>query len=105
MDKLILNKPVEIDGEVKKEIEYDLDSLTAVSIEQTIKSLAKRQHIVVVQESDIIFHAALFAEAAQIDYTDVQRFSGKDMLKAGRLVRDFFFLDSEDGLVENTSDE
>lgn len=101
-NSLKLYKPVMIDDEEKKEIPYDLDSLTASSVINAVKKLGKSGHVVTVQETDLMLHAALFADAAGIDYIDVQRFHAKDFSKAGRLVRDFLFLDSEDFPEENS---
>jgi hypothetical protein len=74
------------------------------ALEQSVKTLAKKQHVMVVQESDPLFHLALFAHAAGVDYTDVDRLHTKDKLKAGRLVRDFFYTDLEDGSDQSTSE-
>lgn len=90
---LKLTKPVMINGEEKTEIPYDFDNMPSDSLEQAVKALAKNQHVMVVQESDPLFHLALFAQAAGLDYTDVARLHTKDKLKAGRLVRDFFYVD------------
>ena len=96
MSKIKLYKPVTIDGEEKTELEFDLDNLMADSVEQAIKTLGKKGHIVTVQETDPILHATLFAIAAEIDYTDMTRLHAKDYLKAGIEVRNFFFIDLED---------
>jgi len=93
MDSLKLIKPVMIDGEEKTEISFDFDNMPVDSLEQAVKAIAKQQHVMVVQESDPLFHLALFALAAGIDYTDAARMHTKDKLKAGRLVRDFFYTD------------
>lgn len=97
MGKLILRKPVLIDGAQFRDIEYDFENLEASAVEQALKSLKGSTHIIMAQETDPILHAAIFAQAAGIDLTDVQRFSAIDYLEAGRLVRDFFFFGSEAG--------
>ena len=87
---LVLKKPVEINGEVVKEIEYDLDALTGQDIADTIKMLAKNGIVVVMSETDSNYHAGIFATASGLDYNDVKRLSAKDYNKACNLVRDFF---------------
>ena len=90
MAKLVLKKEIEIDGEVVKEIEYDLDSLTGNDIEHAITELGKKGIIVAMVETDQRYHAMLFSIAAGIAYEDVARLSAKDFAKATGAVRDFF---------------
>lgn len=104
MAVLKLTKHVEIDGETKNSIEYDLESLRGDAIENAVKAMQKEGYVPTVQELDPVLHAHIFAEAAGIDYLDVKRFSAKDYLKAVSAVRDFFLNDSEDSLPENTSE-
>lgn len=89
-------KPVEIDGEIRTEIEYDLDSITGAEVALAIKELAKNNIIVTLAETDQNYHAALFAISAGIAYEDVKRFGLKDYIKVCSLVRDFFLDDSEE---------
>lgn len=93
MSKLILSKPIEIDGELKKEIEYDLDSLTGSVIENAIKDLQKNNYVPTVQETDQLLHANIFAQAAGLDHMDIKRLSIKDYIKVTGIVRDFFISD------------
>lgn len=104
MEKLKLSKPVNIDGEEKEVIEYNLEDLKGDVIENSMKNLQKTGYVPTVQELDPILHANIFAEAAGVDYLDVKRFSAKDYMKAVGLVRDFFLSDSEDSQQENTSE-
>lgn len=92
-----LHKPVEIDGEMVEAIEYDFDSITGQTVAVVIRDLQKRKHSVTLQEFDIIFHAALFAKAAGMHTDDIMPISAKDYTAVSVLVRDFFYLDSEDG--------
>lgn len=103
--KFNLSKPVLIDGEEKKELEYDFEELKGDVIENSIKNLQKSGYIPTVQELDPILHANIFAEACGIDYLDVKRFSAKDYMKAVSLVRDFFLSDSEESSQENSSEQ
>ncbi len=103
MSVLKLVKPIEIDGETKDEVNYDLENLTGDSIENAIKRMQKQGYVPTVQELDPILHAHIFAEAAGIDYLDVRRFSAKDYLNAVSAVRDFFLSDSAASPQETTS--
>lgn len=104
MNILKLSKPVEINGEKKISLEYDLESLTGSAIETASKAMQKKGYVATVQELDPILHAHIFAEAAGVDYEDIKRLSAKDYLKAVGTVRDFFLEDSEDFLDGNTSE-
>lgn len=95
--KMILTKPLLIDDVELKEIEYDFDNLGVDAVDQAVKTLRKGGHIIGMQETDMDLHALLFAKSSGLDITELKRMSAKDYLRAGRLVRDFFFLDSEDG--------
>ncbi|MHC1683684.1 MAG: phage tail assembly protein [Clostridiaceae bacterium] len=104
MNKLKLNKPVDIDGVSKTQIDYDLEDLSGRVIENAMKAMQKDGYVPTVQEVDPILHAHIFAEAAGIDYEDVKRFNVKDFQKAVGIVRDFFLSSSEDSSQENISE-
>lgn len=89
-NRLILSKSIMIDGEEKKYIDYNTDNLTGGSVEKAIQELQKRQMVVITPELDTPFHAQLFAIASGLDYTDIQRLSMKDHVKATGIIRDFF---------------
>ena len=103
MDILKLKKPVDINGETVTKINYDIDKLTAQDFETAIKQLSKRKIVVKVQELDPMFHAALFAQAADMDLNDIMLLGAKDFANVGLLVRNFIYMDqgeeedSEDG--------
>lgn len=104
MGKLKLYKPINIDGKPVSEIEYDFDSVTGKSIEDACKALTKTGHIILAQETDPVFHAFLFADAAGIAYEDLKRMHAKDYMKATTLVRDFFYIASEESQEEESSE-
>lgn len=85
-----LRKPTEINGEEVNEISYDLESLTGEELAGAIKMLAKNNIVVVMTETDTNYHAAVFAIAAGLDYSDIKRLGAKDYNKVCNLVRDFF---------------
>lgn len=90
MEKFKLRKPTEINGEMAEEISYDLEALTGEDIAAAIKMLAKNNIVVTLSETDSNYHAAIFAIAAGLDYTDVKKLGAKDYSKACNMVRDFF---------------
>jgi len=97
MEPLKLKKPITIDGKPVQELSPDLENLTAGNIQTAIRELGMRQIAVTVQETDMNFHAALFAEACEgLNMDDMDQMNAKDYLNAGRMVRDFFYLDLED---------
>lgn len=104
MDKLKLYKPIEIDGKLVKEIEYDFDSVTGKSIEDACKALTKGGNVILAQETDPVFHAHIFANAAGIAYEDMKLLHAKDYTRATTLVRDFFYIASEESPEETSSE-
>jgi hypothetical protein len=110
MNTLKLGKPIMINGTEYKEIPYDFDNLTAKDKMNAGKNYKKDGGIISVQELDSDYHLYIFAEAAakadnSIDITDILRMNAKDSAKAESLVRDFFFLDSEETSQTNSSEE
>lgn len=87
---LELKNPIMINGEQVTFIKYDTKNLTGGSVEKAIKELAKRKIAVAVPEIDVLLHCQLFADASNLDYTDIQRLSMSDYLKATSIIRDFF---------------
>lgn len=85
--------PVLIDGELKTEIEYDLEELDGNDVVQAVKTLAENGIMVTFAETDQNYHAAIFAIAAGIDFMDVKRFKFKDFTKVCNIVRNFFLED------------
>ena len=63
-----------------------------------------------VQELDPDYHLFIFAKAIEkanpgVDLSDVLRISAKDSARAEKLVRDFFFLPSEESSQTDISEE
>jgi len=110
MGALKLSKPIMINGSEYKELKFDFDEMTAQDKLNAGKNYKKAGNVISVQELDSDYHLYLFAEAASkanegVDPIDVLRMGAKDAAKAEKLVRDFFFLDSEDTLQTNTSEK
>jgi tetrahydromethanopterin S-methyltransferase subunit H len=96
-----LSKPIMINGSEVKEIPYDFENLTAQHKQNAGKKYKQAGNVVTVQETDPDYHLYIFAEAAalanpEIDMSDILRMSARDASKAERVVRDFFFLNSEE---------
>lgn len=87
---LKLKKETEINGELVSEIQYDLDSLTGDDVARAIQMLAKHNIVVHVTEIDTNYHAAVFAIASGLDYSDIKRLGARDYMRACNAVRDFF---------------
>jgi hypothetical protein len=110
MGALKLSKPILVNGIECKELKIDFDNMTAQDKLNAGKNYKKAGNVISVQELDSDYHLYLFAEAAAkanegVDTTDVLRMSAKDAAKAERMVRDFFFLDSEDTSQTITSEQ
>ncbi len=108
MDTLKLFKPIKPHGVEVNELKYDFDNLTAQDKLNAGKKYKKAGGVVSVQELDCDYHLYIFAEAVRkadpsIDETDILLLSAKDSAKAESLVRDFFYLNSEDSSQMNTS--
>jgi hypothetical protein len=98
---LKLSKPIDINGEKVSELEYNFEDMTARDKADATKAYKKAGNVVSVQELDPDYHLYLFAAAVKkanpsIEFEDVLRMSAKDAAKAEALVRDFFFLSSEE---------
>jgi hypothetical protein len=109
MEILKLSKPIMVNGNELKELAYDFENMTAQDKLNAGKNYKKAGNVISVQELDSDYHMYIFAEAAAksnegLDINDVLRMSAKDSAKAEGLVRDFFFLSSEDSLQNNTSE-
>ena len=110
MNTFTLTKPILINGEEKKELKYDFDEFTAQDKLNAGKDYKKAGNVISVQELDADYHLFIFAKAIEkanpgVDLSDVLRISAKDSARAEKLVRDFFFLSSEESSQTDTSEE
>lgn len=101
MENLKLNKPIDIDGKSVTELQYNFEDMTARDKAEASKLFKKAGNVISVQELDPDYHLYLFAAAVkkvndEVDINDILRLSAKDACKAEGLVRNFFFLNSED---------
>lgn len=96
MAKLVLKKPVFIDDEETKEIEYDFNNLMGDAGFNAIKDLGKRGVIVQIVETEPLYLAHLFSQAAGLEFEDVMRFGIKDFNNVVSVARDFLLEDGEE---------
>ena len=101
---LKLRKPIFIDGKEVSEIPYDFEELTGKDVDDAFKAARKNGYMITgAYEMDPIIGGYMFAQAAGIDYLDLERLSAKDFAKAGSLGRDFFIADLGGDQAEDTS--
>lgn len=110
MDTIKLSRPLLVNGKKLDELPYDLDAVTS---EQFIKAegAAKKkaaEFTFGMAESDYGFHlelgfAAIMAADPSIDATDLDRITGRDLMKVMGVGRNFIG-DSSDSLEAQTSE-
>jgi len=96
-----LKKAIDINGEKVSKMKYNFEDMTAKNKQRATIAYKKAGNGMGMQEFDPDYHLYLFATAVEkenpnIDINDIFRMSAKDAIRAGNLVRDFFFLNSED---------
>ncbi len=102
METFTLKKPIMVNGSDIRELKYDFDNMTAQDKMNAGKAYKKEGNVISVQELDSDYHLFIFAEAVakadpEIDQREITALMGaRDAARAERLVRSFFFLDSED---------
>lgn len=97
----VLKKPIDANGEEVSSLKYNLDAMTARDKQRATLAYKKSGNGMGMQEFDPDYHLYLFASAVAketpgIDINDIFRMSAKDAIAAGNLVRDFFFMPSEE---------
>lgn len=103
---LVLRKPIMIDGEEAKEINYEFESLTGKNLEEVFKEAIKSGHLVSASyELDPVIGAMMFAEASNNAYMDIQRFGLADYSKAASLSRGYFFKEVSDNQEDEKDNE
>lgn len=101
-NKLVLKKPVMIDGEEFKEINYNFEDLTGENLEEVFKEAIKNGQIISASyELDPVIGAMIFAEASNNAYMDIQRLGLADYSKASSLSREYLFKESSNEEKEN----
>jgi len=110
MDSLILKKPLLVNGVEIKELQCNLDELTAFDMERAGKLEKKDGNFINVVELDAGYHFKIFCVAVtkyqqDITISDLERLGAKDYTEAVRGVRNFFFGSSEELSREITGGE
>lgn len=110
MEKLMLKKPLKVNGNEIKELPYDFENLTAKDKLNAGKKFKTAGFSGSLQELDPDYHFFIFVEAvakadSSITEQDLNRMSMQDTVTASSLVRNFFFLDSEELYQTITSEE
>lgn len=96
-NQIYLEKPILVNGEDVKEIKFDFDEMTGTNTENAFKNATKSGYIVSSSyELDPIIGVYMFAEAAKMNYSDLERMSLKDYIKAGTCAK-YFFIQSLNG--------
>ena len=96
-----LTRPINVNGSPVNELTYDLEGFSAQDKINTGKECKKAGIMTTVQELDSDYHMYLFATAVvksnpDMTIMDILRMSAKDATRAESVIRDFFFLNSED---------
>ncbi len=88
-NKLVLHKPIEVDGENIKEIEYDFNSVKPIQYINLVAKLSKKGQISV-PELDLNVQIGFFSLASGIPVSDLKRMSSvQDFTIACGKARDF----------------
>ncbi len=108
MEIFTLRKTIDIDGKKVSELKYDFEEMTAKDKIEAGRRMKGAGVQMTVDMLDTDYHLYLFAAAAvkadpAVDYPDVFRMSAKDATRAGALARNFFFMDSEESQMTETS--
>ena len=112
MDTIKLRKTIEINGKKVSELSYDIDQITpamfADATARKVKAAGAQNVTSTTVEFDYPLHLylgfmAIIACNREIDVSDLERISGRDMYEIIQVGRSFF-LDS-DGGAEDSSDE
>lgn len=84
-------KPTKIDGVEVSEIHYDLNILDGKAVRAVKADLTRRNYVVAVKELDEVFHAAMFAYAADITIDSVESFAAIDYMNVADIAKDFMY--------------
>ena len=116
--KIELRKPLKINNELRKTLDYDFEELTCDAYtkafgyaEAMTTQLASSGHAsATVMEYNGTLHMYLAAQAIiavnpEIDITDIERIKGFDLVTLTTLGRNFIFGKSEDNLDQSSLEE
>jgi hypothetical protein len=86
--------PTKIEGDIVTEISYDFTKLNGKAVREARSELAKRSYFIASQQVDEVYHAAMFALAADISLDAVEAFSIYDYGKVAGIAQ--VFLNAQD---------
>ncbi|OBZ08253.1 hypothetical protein A7975_27360 [Bacillus sp. FJAT-26390] len=93
MNKYVLSKPVDFDGEIFKELDLDFDSLTGediLSAERQFNAIAaKTRDVVSMKETSKSYLSLVAARAAKVAPELMNKLSAKDFSKVTVLAQNF----------------
>lgn len=105
MSKITLRKPLLVDNEEKKEIEYNFESVKPIQYINLVKRLSKKQPISV-PEVNIDVQLGYFSLASDISVGDLKRLESiQDFNEIISKTRDFLLVASEETEEEMNSSE
>jgi len=107
-ETLKLQKPIMVDGEARSEFSYDVDEIT-VDLYSEACDKASKPGKIDVAESDYSLHlyiglAAIIAVNPGIEFSDLCRIKGRDLMKVVGIGRNFILLGSADAVEELSED-
>jgi len=98
-ETLVLNNPIEINGKTVKELTYDIDEISGdlfaeADAKKMVASGSKNGNLSGAAEIDYSFqlylgYAAIIAVNPEIDWSDLKRVKGADLMKIMRIGRAF----------------
>ena len=110
---LKLKNPIMVNNAQVAEVAYDADEITALlfaEAEARRKTAAGSKNVVITPAAEFDFglhlylgFAAILAVNPALDFSDVERIHGADLVKVMQIGRDFLL--KSDGSAENNSDE
>ncbi len=105
MEKFILTKPIENNGEVIKELNLNLDDLTArqlMSAEKEARLLLGKQAVqtMSVPELNKTYLCCIAAKASNIGVNTIMELKANDYSRLTMLIQDFLLADNVEEMVE-----
>jgi len=113
VEKLKLIHPLQINSKTVSELTYDLDEISSaafVEAESKKAKAGKNGNMAGAAEIDYGLHlylgfAAIIAINPDIDYSDLERIKGRDVMEVMKAGRNFIISSSEEQLPDEPSNE
>lgn len=110
---LILSNPIEVNGSTIKTLEYDANEITGTMFAEA-QAVRDRtggsKSVSVLLETDHSMHlhlgfAAIIAKNSKVDFSDLNRMKGADIMKVQRIGRNFIFSGLEEPSSPDSSED